>query len=148
MLTPTERDLLESQARRWLKNVTRQQNTGDSQLPVEQPLDEISSELHGNFNSSIEAGSDTRAQLDILATFVRHELVPRLSRCNDELSNLLNALNGRFVPPGPAGAPTRGRVAVLPTGRNFFPIDPPPVPTQTSCHSGKPLPHPLLERHR
>jgi cobaltochelatase CobN len=147
-LTPAERDLLESQARRWLKNVTRQQNTGNSQLPVEQPLDEISSKLRGNFNFSTEAGSDTRAQLDNLATFVRHQLVPRLSRCNDELSNLLNALNGRFVPPGPAGAPTRGRVDVLPTGRNFFAIDPRSVPTQTSWHCGKALADRLLERHR
>src|SRR5260221_11187814 len=96
MLTPTERDLLESQARRWLKNVTRQQNTGDSQLPVEQPLDEISSELHRNFNSSIEAGSDTRGQLDILKTFVGRELCPKLSGCNDDRSNLLKPLTGWF----------------------------------------------------
>ena len=147
-LTPAERDLLESEARRWLKHVTSQKNAGDSLSPVEQSLDQPSDLPCGNFGSHTEGNSDSRAQLDNLATFVRHQLIPRLSRCQEELSNLLNALNGRFVPPGPAGAPTRGRVDVLPTGRNFFGIDPRSVPTQTSWHCGKALADRLLERYR
>ena len=147
-LTPAERDLLESEARRWLKHLSSQKSAGDSLSPVEQSLDRPSVQPRGNFDSCTEGSSDTRAQLDNLAAFVRHQLIPRLSRCQDELSNLLNALNGRFVPPGPAGAPTRGRVDVLPTGRNFFGIDPRSVPTQTSWHCGKALADRLLERHR
>ena len=59
-----------------------------------------------------------------LRGLVRQQLVPRLSQCGAELRNLIAGLGGKFVPPGPAGAPTRGRLDVLPTGRNFFAIDP------------------------
>jgi cobaltochelatase CobN len=147
-LTPAEKDCLESEARRWLKQLTSQKNAVDSLFTVEQPLDRPSERPCGNFDSHTETHLNTREQLDDLATFVRHQLIPRLSQCRDELSNLINALNGRFVPPGPAGAPTRGRVDVLPTGRNFFGIDPRSVPTQTSWHCGKALADRLLERHR
>ena len=147
-LTPAERDLLENEARRWLKHVTSKKNPGDLLPPVGQSLDQPSDLPCRNFDSDTAGNSDRRAQLDNLATFVRHQLIPRLSRCQEELSNLLNALNGRFVPPGPAGAPTRGRVDVLPTGRNFFGIDPRSVPTQTSWNCGKALADRLLERHR
>ena len=46
-----------------------------------------------------------------------------------ELSALLNGLDGKFVEPGPSGAPTRGRIDVLPTGRNFYSIDNRTLPT-------------------
>ena len=49
-----------------------------------------------------------------------------------EQAALLAALDGRQVAPGPAGAPTRGRADVLPTGRNLFAIDPRAVPTRSA----------------
>jgi len=49
-----------------------------------------------------------------------------------ERAALLAALDGRMVVPGPAGAPTRGRADVLPTGRNLFTIDPRAVPNRSS----------------
>ena len=54
-----------------------------------------------------------------------------------ELRGLLAALDGRFVPPGPAGAPSRGRLDVLPTGRNLFAIDPRSVPTRNAWEIGR-----------
>ncbi|MBV9394728.1 MAG: cobaltochelatase subunit CobN, partial [Methylobacteriaceae bacterium] len=54
-----------------------------------------------------------------------------------EMEGLLAALDGRFVPPGPAGAPSRGRLDVLPTGRNLFAIDARAVPTRTSWEIGR-----------
>ncbi len=54
-----------------------------------------------------------------------------------ELAGLLAALDGRFVPPGPAGSPTRGRRDVLPTGRNLFSVDPRAVPTRTAYEIGR-----------
>jgi cobaltochelatase CobN len=54
-----------------------------------------------------------------------------------ELRGLLAALEGRFVPPGPAGAPSRGRLDVLPTGRNLFAIDPRSVPTRNAWEIGR-----------
>ena len=61
-----------------------------------------------------------------------------------EMRGLVAALDGRFVAPGPAGAPERGRGDVLPTGRNLFSIDPRAVPTRTAWRSGDAPPTPFL----
>ena len=58
------------------------------------------------------------------------------------------ALEGRFVSPGPSGAPTRGRIDVLPTGRNFYSVDPRVIPTQTAWRCGQALAEELIERYR
>ena len=54
-----------------------------------------------------------------------------------ERDALLAALDGRRVAPGPAGAPSRGRLDVLPTGRNLFTADPRTLPTQTAMDLGR-----------
>jgi cobaltochelatase CobN len=54
-----------------------------------------------------------------------------------ERTALLEALDGRHVAPGPAGAPTRGRRDVLPTGRNLFTADPRTLPTPTAMELGR-----------
>jgi cobaltochelatase CobN len=54
-----------------------------------------------------------------------------------ERAALLAALDGRHVAPGPAGAPSRGRRDVLPTGRNLFTADPRTLPTQTAMDLGR-----------
>ena len=53
-----------------------------------------------------------------------------------ERAALIAALDGRRVAPGPAGAPTRGRADVLPTGRNLTSIDPRAIPTRTASAIG------------
>ncbi len=60
---------------------------------------------------------------------------------------LLAALDGRFVPPGPAGAPTRGRADVLPTGRNLGAVDPRAVPTRSAMALAEKAAAELLRRH-
>jgi cobaltochelatase CobN len=60
---------------------------------------------------------------------------------------LLDALAGRFVTPGPAGAPSRGRTDVLPTGRNIYCIDPRHAPTQTAFDIGRRIAAELVTRH-
>ena len=75
----------------------------------------------------------TRAVLDEIETAVR----PALAGSGDaEIRGVLAALDGRFVEPGPSGAPTRGRLDVLPTGRNFFSVDSRAVPTAAAWHLG------------
>ncbi|MEM9012021.1 MAG: cobaltochelatase subunit CobN [Pseudomonadota bacterium] len=64
-----------------------------------------------------------------------------------EMAALLAGLDGRFVPPGPSGAPTRGRPDVLPTGRNFFSVDSRAVPTPTAWALGWKSACRLIERH-
>ncbi|MFI6264913.1 cobaltochelatase subunit CobN [Micromonospora sp. NPDC051006] len=79
--------------------------------------------------------------------FAATELVPRLARTTDELTNTLAALDGRFVPPGPSGSPTRGLVNVLPTGRNFYSVDPKAIPSRNAWDVGVALADSLLARH-
>ncbi|MGD9398167.1 MAG: cobaltochelatase subunit CobN [Methyloceanibacter sp.] len=70
----------------------------------------------------------------------------RLPHCDDadwracadvERAALLDALDGKRVKPGPAGAPARGRRDVLPTGRNLYTADPRVLPTQTAMALGE-----------
>ena len=79
---------------------------------------------------------------------IRDTLAPAVDASGDaELTGLLTGLDGRFVPPGPSGAPTRGRPDVLPTGRNFFSVDTRTVPTPAAWHLGWKSAGLLLERH-
>jgi cobaltochelatase CobN len=64
-----------------------------------------------------------------------------------EIAGLLTALDGRFVPPGPSGAPTRGRLDALPTGRNFFALDPRSAPTEAAWRLGRTAADVLCRRH-
>ena len=59
-----------------------------------------------------------------------------------EMDGLLAALAGRRVAPGPAGSPYRGRVDVLPTGRNLFSVDPRAVPSRAAHAQGVKLAEP------
>ena len=64
-----------------------------------------------------------------------------------EIAALLTGLDGRFVPPGPSGAPTRGRPDVLPTGRNFYSVDSRAVPTPAAFELGKKSAELLIRRY-
>ncbi len=76
-------------------------------------------------------------------------LETRLDGCAAaERNALLAALSGRFVAPGPAGAPTRGRADVLPTGRNLFTVDPRAVPTRSAMVLAERAAAEILRRHR
>ncbi|HEY5195855.1 MAG TPA: cobaltochelatase subunit CobN [Solirubrobacteraceae bacterium] len=79
--------------------------------------------------------------------FAAAQIVPRLQRTTDELTNLLGALRGRHVPAGPSGSPTRGRLDVLPTGRNFYSVDPRALPSELSYATGVKLADAVLERY-
>lgn len=75
-------------------------------------------------------------------------VMPSVQACGAaEISALLCGLSGRFVRPGPSGAPTRGRLDVLPTGRNFYSLDSRSLPTQTAWKLGWKSANLLIERH-
>jgi cobaltochelatase CobN len=75
-------------------------------------------------------------------------LTELIDRCGEaERAALLAALDGRFVAPGPGGAPSRGRIDVLPTGRNLYGIDPRAVPTRTAWEIGRRAAQEVLNRH-
>jgi cobaltochelatase CobN len=79
--------------------------------------------------------------------FACRTLVPALEQVTDEIDHVLDALAGRYVPPGPAGAPTRGMAHILPTGRNFYAVDPRAVPSQAAWRVGEQLAREVLARH-
>ena len=64
-----------------------------------------------------------------------------------ERDNLLRALDGRFVPPGPAGSPHRGRHDVLPTGRNLSTLDPRAIPSRAAARLGAKAAQAVIARH-
>ncbi|MEM7010151.1 MAG: cobaltochelatase subunit CobN [Verrucomicrobiota bacterium] len=97
------------------------------------------------FVDDLIAGKQSDGPLSEVAI---RQLLPRLAQCQDEIDHLISGLDGGFIPPGPAGAPTRGRLDVLPTGRNFYSLDPRAVPTETAWACGKRMADTLLERHR
>ena len=80
--------------------------------------------------------------------FACSELVPRLEQTGDEIEHLLDALEGKYIPAGPAGAPTRGMAHVLPTGRNFYAVDPRGLPSQAAWRVGQQLAREAVERFR
>ncbi|MFT5740733.1 MAG: cobaltochelatase CobN, partial [Gammaproteobacteria bacterium] len=78
----------------------------------------------------------------------RDSIMPALDKsAEQEIAALLNGLQGGFVDPGPSGAPTRGRLDTLPTGRNFFSVDNRSIPSPAAWALGKLSAQALIERH-
>ncbi|MEW2084301.1 cobaltochelatase subunit CobN [Streptomyces sp. NPDC005283] len=92
---------------------------------------------------SVSPCPDAVAVLD----FACAEVVPRLARTTDEIDHILLALDGGYVPAGPSGSPTRGLVNVLPTGRNFYSVDPKAIPSRLSWEVGQALADSLVARY-
>jgi cobaltochelatase CobN len=79
--------------------------------------------------------------------FACREVVPRLARTGDEITGILHALDGGYVPAGPSGSPLRGLINVLPTGRNFYSVDPKAIPSRLAYQTGQAMAESLLQRH-
>ncbi|MEV0319226.1 cobaltochelatase subunit CobN [Streptomyces sp. NPDC050658] len=92
--------------------------------------------------------TDVNEQVTAILEFAAREVVPRLAATTAELDHTVHALNGGFVPAGPSGSPLRGLVNVLPTGRNFYSVDPKAVPSRLAWETGQALADSLLERYR
>lgn len=91
----------------------------------------------------LHASPEVRKVLSFAAT----EVVPRLARTTDELDHTLHALAGGYVPAGPSGSPLRGLVNVLPTGRNFYTVDPRAVPSRLAWQTGQAMADSLVQRY-
>ena len=79
--------------------------------------------------------------------FAATEVVPRLAGTTGELDAVIHALDGGFVPAGPSGSPLRGLVNVLPTGRNFYTVDPRAVPSRLAWQTGQAMADSLVRRY-
>ncbi|HWV19875.1 MAG TPA: cobaltochelatase subunit CobN, partial [Devosia sp.] len=90
---------------------------------------------------------DWHATRSVLAT-VTTLIQPRLAASGPaEMAALLDGLDGKFIASGPSGAPSRGRLDVLPTGRNFYSVDSRAIPTPTAWELGKKSAESLILRH-
>jgi cobaltochelatase CobN len=83
-----------------------------------------------------------------LLRFAADELVPRLAATTGEIDAILHALDGGHVPAGPSGSPLRGLINTLPTGRNFYAVDPKAVPSRLAWDTGQQLAETLIARYR
>ena len=80
--------------------------------------------------------------------FAADEVVPRLAGTAGEITQVLRALDGHYIAAGPSGSPLRGLVNVLPTGRNFYSVDPKAMPSRLAWETGVAMADSLLERYR
>ncbi|WP_341760236.1 cobaltochelatase subunit CobN [Candidatus Endowatersipora endosymbiont of Watersipora subatra] len=79
---------------------------------------------------------------------IRRKIKPSIEACGvSEITQFSRALSGHFVPPGPSGAPTRGKIDVLPTGRNFYSVDSRSIPTPAAWHLGQKSADLLIRRY-
>ena len=95
--------------------------------------------------SSVLGSPDRQTQL--VLEYVAETIYPALMRTPDEIGNLLRGLEGKYVPAGPSGAPTRGMANILPTGRNFYSVDPKTIPSPAAWETGKQLAQSLLDKY-
>jgi cobaltochelatase CobN len=111
-------------------------------------VDAVEAECRRRVGAPPRAGWDVAvAGDDPTLRWVCERLVPALHRTSDEIGNLLHGLGGGYVPAGPSGAPTRGMAHVLPTGRNFFSVDPKAIPSALAWEVGTGLADALIARH-
>lgn len=118
----------------------------NNQRKTTEILETIAAELIENFLTQ----PTTNYQLPYTnqkLNWIKTQLLPSLQKTNQEITNLLHALEGKYVPSGASGAPTRGRPEVLPTGRNFYSVDIRAIPTETAWEVGSAAAETLIERY-
>jgi cobaltochelatase CobN len=103
----------------------------------EENIDAITDEVLGESNAVVKR----------VLTYIANSIAPNVAATTDELTNTLLAAGGDFIPPGPSGAPTRGMADILPTGRNFYSVDPQAIPSPAAWKVGMALGNALLERY-
>ncbi|WP_174238674.1 cobaltochelatase subunit CobN [Pedobacter sp. L105] len=99
------------------------------------------------FEETFSLKADKGAEVIKVMTYICESLIPNLAQTYDEISNLLHGLSGGYIPAGPSGAPTRGMAHILPTGRNFYSVDPRALPSQAAWKVGQQLAREVLSRH-
>ncbi|WP_375000731.1 cobaltochelatase subunit CobN [Aeromicrobium sp. CTD01-1L150] len=118
-------------------------------------VDEIEAQARALVQSMEDAGWQASAASGLhddptvvkVLEFAAEQVVPRLNGTTDELDHVLHALDGGFIPAGPSGSPLRGLVNVLPTGRNFYTVDPRAVPSRLAYETGLAMADSLVQRH-
>jgi cobaltochelatase CobN len=144
-------EILEQQAAHYVEELIESQfcqQTRGSQLTLS-PADDLdgrSSELQ-TANHELRTTNSLPTPLSQELAWIRDRLLPNLDQTTQEITHLLRGLDGRYVPSGASGAPTRGRPDVLPTGRNFYAVDIRALPTESAWDVGRKAAEVLVERY-
>ncbi|MEG4008846.1 cobaltochelatase subunit CobN [Microcoleus sp. Pol11C1] len=132
-------------------SIIQHRTAGDLKAELEEKAAELVDNLIENIRvnprssavKNIQLGEATQQELDWISNY----LLPSLLQTDQEITNLLRGLDGRHIPSGASGAPTRGRPDVLPTGRNFYSVDIRAIPTETAWRVGRVAAETLIERY-
>ena len=95
----------------------------------------------------VEGMYPEHVKLDGPLDLILDSIHPNILRISEEMDSMMEAMEGRYIRPGPSGCPTRGRADLLPTGRNFYSLDPESVPTHPSWDIGKKMADQLVHRY-
>ncbi|WP_069162551.1 cobaltochelatase subunit CobN [Nocardia altamirensis] len=139
-------DTVEQQARGLVAALQAAEWSADA---VDRLVDEFADTLAGA-GAGAGAGAATDSRFPAVRSVLRFaatEVVPRLRQTGVEIDRVLHALNGGFIPAGPSGSPLRGLINVLPTGRNFYSVDPKAVPSRLAWETGQAMADSLLARY-
>lgn len=118
---------------------------GDVIAELEEKAAELVQHLIAHDRPSCPQVTNTKTQEEL--NWIGNKLLPALQETQEEITQLLRGLDGGYVPSGPAGAPTRGRPEVLPTGRNFYSVDIRAIPTETAWDIGRKAAEELIESY-
>lgn len=114
----------------------------------EQARELVAALQESGWNADVVDTLTVNADVAAVLRFAAAEVVPRLAGTAQEIPQILRALDGRFIPAGPSGSPLRGLINVLPTGRNFYSVDPKAVPSRLAWETGVAMADSLLTRYR
>ncbi|RLD16033.1 MAG: cobalt chelatase, partial [Caldiserica bacterium] len=90
---------------------------------------------------------DKVKELVELLIWAKERILPKLMMSKREIPELLKGLEKKYIKPGASGLLTRGKIEVLPTGRNFYSIDPRSIPTRASWKVGIKMADELLNKY-
>ena len=136
--------------------------TGKTNIMVLDELDELSRKVIKEFGKSgydiekidcvlheiiPEYDGKNFSQFKEVLAFASQVVKAKLNSTTDEIKYFIEGTKGNFIPPGGSGCPTRGNVSILPTGRNFYSVDPTKIPSRASYEVGKKLGDDLLNRY-
>jgi len=124
-------------------SVPDSERDGDADSEVNMNLLVVDVDAIGDARARSGAHDDLREAL----RYVCEEAAPRVGGARAEVGNVADALAGEYVPPGGSGAPTRGGVDLLPSGRNFYTLDPRKVPARAAWEVGREVAEGVLDRH-
>ena len=130
----------------------------ESETALIRVLDRLAEELIGRILCGSDPGEAGRQVLGdryqkddpdgLESLYERVQDLARRISSSDEMGGLVNGMAGGHIPPGPSGLLSRGKTEILPTGRNFYSLDPRAVPTPAAWKVGQRLADLTVEKYR